>query len=569
MLRKALPIRLILLGAFLLVGLLPTTLVTGLAFYEARSALITEIKHDTQTHATATVDEIDRIMFERLHNAASWSQLEIMQDTRIGDVDKRLSKFLSDLKNSYHDIYNELYVIDNQGRVIASSNSSTIGKQRNSSRVWLSTRIQTKPIQLAPVTNNQLLISVEIKDVFEGNKLGTLVAVFNWQQITNILESAVSGRRGAALFDHQHAIVSKTNRWSDIQASEKISTTSKSSGYQGYNGFAWQVMITQHRADALAPIRRMAYIFLGLLIATIILASLIAIPIAGALSKPLRNLTLFANNFIRDPSHSAHPRSATNTKTSAKSFIEPIEITALSNAFSKMIEDLERSKENLTRAAKLAVVGEMAAAMSHEIRTPLGILRSSAQVLLREPKISAEGKEVCGFIIGETERLNKLVSALIDSARPRLPEFKSTNIAELTQQCVAMLRIQADSKQIELVCEVSGHSNVLCDSEQIKQVLLNLLLNAIQVLPERGKILLQVTHIGDQACITVADNGPGIPDEQRSEVFEPFFSKRSGGIGLGLAIVRQIVAAHHGSISVYKSTLGGAEFKMLLPLDER
>ena len=561
------PIRHLLLTAFLLVGLLPVTLVTGLAFFEARSALITEIKHDTQTHATATVDEIDRILFERLHNTASWSQLEIMQDTRIGDVDKRLSKFLSDLKNSYHNIYNELYVLDKQGLVIASSDSSAIGKPRNNNTAWLTTKIQSNTLQLAPVANNQLLISTEIKDMFDGSKLGTLVAAFNWQQISSILESAVSGRRGAALFDSNHVIISKTKSWPDVQASDNISTTSKSSGYQGFNGFTWQVIISQHRSDALAPIRRMAYIFLGLLIATIALASLIAIPIAKTLSKPLSNLTMFANNFIRDQNNTIASRNGINAKTDVKNLIEPLEITALSNAFSKMIEDLERSKENLTRAAKLAVVGEMAAAMSHEIRTPLGILRSSAQVLLREPKISAEGREVCGFIISETERLNKLVSALINSAKPRLPEFKSTNIAELAQQCVAMLRIQADQKQIELTCEASENATVLCDSEQIKQVLLNLLLNAIQVLPEGGKILLRVSTANNQAFIVVADNGHGIPDKQRSEVFEPFFSKRSGGIGLGLAIVKQIVMAHHGNISVHRSALlGGAEFRLHLPI---
>lgn len=561
------PIRHLLLTAFMLVGLLPVTLVTGLAFFEARSALITEIKHDTQTHATATVDEIDRILFERLHNTASWSQLEIMQDTRIGDVDKRLSKFLSDLKNSYHNIYNELYVLDKQGLVIASSDSSAIGKPRNNNTAWLTTKIQSNTLQLAPVANNQLLISTEIKDIFDGSKLGTLVAAFNWQQISSILESAVSGRRGAALFDSNHVIISKTKSWPDVQASDNISTTSKSSGYQGFNGFTWQVIISQHRSDALAPIRRMAYIFLGLLIATIALASLIAIPIAKTLSKPLSNLTMFANNFIRDQNNTIASRNGINAKTDVKNLIEPLEITALSNAFSKMIEDLERSKENLTRAAKLAVVGEMAAAMSHEIRTPLGILRSSAQVLLREPKISAEGREVCGFIISETERLNKLVSALINSAKPRLPEFKSTNIAELAQQCVAMLRIQADQRQIELTCEASENATVLCDSEQIKQVLLNLLLNAIQVLPEGGKILLRVSTANNQAFIVVADNGHGIPDEQRSEVFEPFFSKRSGGIGLGLAIVRQIVMAHHGNISVHRSALlGGAEFRLHLPI---
>ncbi len=557
-LHKALPIRLILLGALLLVGLLPTMLVTGLAFYEARSALKTEIEHDIQTRATATVDEIDRIMFERLHNAASWSQLDVMQDVRIGDVDKRLSKFLSELKFSYHDIYSELYVVNSQGIVVASSNASVIGVQRKAYPVWLGAKVQQNDVHLSSVVNGQLLILVEIRDAFDGQMVGTLVTVFNWSQIANILESAVSGRSAAALLAGDGSMLSATKLWSDMPITEKLSVAATSKGYQGYNGYAWRVIIAKYRSDALAPIRHMSYIFIGLLIATIALASFIALPVATAITNPLRKLTAFANNFVREPSNAAPP--------SGGGIIEPLETVALASAFSKMINDLERSKDDLTRAAKLAVAGEMAAAMSHEVRTPLGILRSSAQVLLREPNISADGREVCGFIISETERLNKLVSTLIDSARPRLPEFIKTNVADLAQQCAAMLRMQAEKKHIDLTCEAEVSATALCDPEQITQVLLNLLLNAIQVVPDGGKIMLTVSNAVDHVLVVVADNGPGIAAEQRKQVFEPFFTQRTGGIGLGLAVVRQIVLAHQGVISVHQSDWGGAEFRLQLPI---
>ena len=579
MLRKALPIRFILLGAFLLVGLLPTMLVTGLAFFEARSALKTEIQHDIQTRAAATLNEVDRIMFERLHNTASWGQLEIMQDIRIGDVDKRLSKFLGELKYSYHDIYNELYVVDNNGLVISSSEPNAIGKLRSMPEAWLNKKVQQVNVHIAHITNDQLLISVDIKDTFENKKLGTLVTVFNWKKIASMLEGAVSGRSGAALLANDNAVISKTKYWSDTQTSDNISATAKAKDDQASDNLAWHVVVSQNRAEALAPIRQMAYIFIALLIATIILASLIALPIATAITKPLRKLTAFANNFIREPNEalpSIENLSIENSSTenlskanlNAGNSIEPLEITALTHAFGKMINDLDRSKENLTRAAKLAVVGEMAAAMSHEVRTPLGILRSSAQVLLREPNMSADGKEVCGFIISETERLNKLVSTLIDSSRPRLPEFKETNITELAQRCMAMLRMQAESKHILLTYEANAKAIALCDAEQITQVLLNLILNAIQVLPTGGKIVLKVSNAIDYIEIAVGDNGPGIPAEKRSQVFEPFFTQRAGGIGLGLAVVRQIVLAHHGKISVHQSALGGAEFRLQLPIFE-
>ena len=244
----------------------------------------------------------------------------------------------------------------------------------------------------------------------------------------------------------------------------------------------------------------------------------------------------------------------------------PAEVEMMSRAFGKMIDDLERSRAELMRAAKLAVAGEMAAAMSHEVRTPLGILRSSAQVLLREPNLGDEAREVCGFIISETERLNKLVSTLIDSARPRPPELLATDIAALVEQSAAMLRSQAEKKHIQLAFDLNAPAYAYCDVEQITQVLLNLLLNAIQVLQEGGHIRIQVRQTAEHVITVIADDGPGIPPELQDRIFDPFFSQREGGIGLGLAVVRQIVLAHHGDISARTSETGGAEFRLQLPL---
>jgi len=552
--KKALPIRHILLAAFLLACLLPTVLITTLAFYEAKTTLTTEIKHDMQTRAAATADEIDRMMFERLQNVASWSQLEIMQDIRIGDVDKRLSKFLDELKSSYRNVYTELYVINNNGVVIAASDSNKLGLVTAPSTQWLSTKLPQGEIYLAVLVNDQLPLSADITDSLEGGKIGTLVAVFNWKQINPILEKNVSGRSAAALFDTKNQLLAMTPNWLEDPQSKRIKVSATASGYLGFSGFSWRIAINQHKSETLKPVRHMAYIFEWLLAATVLLAAFIAIPVASSITRPLAKLTAFANNFIRAPSAALPPAGG------------PTEIHVLSEAFGKMISDLEQSKENLMRAAKLAVVGEMAAAMSHEVRTPLGILRSSAQVLLRESKLSNEGREVCGFIISETERLSKLVSTLIDAARPRLPEFVEADIAELALQAAAMLRTQAEKKNIALTCEVDTPATAACDTEQITQVLLNLLLNAIQLLPEHGKILMQLSKTDDHVIITVADDGPGISAEQREQIFDPFFTQRAGGVGLGLAVVKQIVMAHHGQISVHTSNMGGAEFKVELPI---
>ena len=219
-------------------------------------------------------------------------------------------------------------------------------------------------------------------------------------------------------------------------------------------------------------------------------------------------------------------------------------------------------------AIKLAVVGEMAAAMSHEVRTPLGIMRSSADVLLREPNLSKDGREVLGFIISETERLNKLVSTLIDAARPRTPNFAPIDLTQLIYRVMALLQSQAQAKQISITFTETEVMTVWADQDQMTQVLMNLLMNAIQILPPQGKVILRLEKLENNMVLTVSDNGPGIRVSDQAQVFEPFFTQRAGGVGLGLAVVRQIVHSHRGEITYRNSVMGGAEFTMVLPVSE-
>jgi signal transduction histidine kinase len=231
-----------------------------------------------------------------------------------------------------------------------------------------------------------------------------------------------------------------------------------------------------------------------------------------------------------------------------------------------MVQDLERSREDLVRATKLAVVGEMAATMAHEVRTPLGILRSSAQMLLREPQLSPEGHEMAGFVISETDRLNRLVSTLLECARPQSPAFQDEDVHAIIERAVDLLEQRAARRQIRLVTELQAQpSTLVCDGEQLVQVFLNLLLNALQILPAGGEIAVRTAVDRGRFIIEVADNGPGISPEHRRRVFDPFFTTRDGGIGLGLTVVQQIVRIHGGDVTVSDSAQGGACFRCVLP----
>lgn len=559
---KPLSVKQVLLIGYLLTALLPMLLLILLAFYEARTVLRNEIKHDMQTRASAAMSEVDRMMLERLQNVASWSRLDVITDeARIGDIDKRLSHFLMDLKHSYRGLYQQLYVMNTENIIIASSNASQIGQLAPQILPWHQLTIARQPIVVGKIQQGMLPIFSEIVDA-EQQKIGTLCAVFNWDEIEQVLRNTQSQGSAAALLDEQENVLAQTEEWQKVKAAHDVSMTSNRSGISGQPIFNWQVEISQYRSVVMAPVARMGYMFLLLLAATIVLATLLAAPLSRFITQPLAKLTTYANRFMRTAMHGAMPAPD-----------GPIEVREMTQAFDKMMSDLNTSKENLTRAAKLAVAGEMAAAMSHEIRTPLGILRSSAQVLAREKNLSAEGLEVASFISTETERLNKLVSTLVDSARPRQPEFALQDLSTLLENALAMLRMQASKKEISLTFTVhpldttSKAVCVECDGEQITQVILNLLLNAIQVLENGSQVVVTLSEQAENVVLSVADNGKGVDDALKEQIFDPFFTQRKGGIGLGLAVSKQIVMAHFGTLTVEKNqaAISGADFKVMLP----
>lgn len=545
---KRLSIPQLLLLAFIVVGLLPAMLVSALSFYQARTILKKEISRDMQTLSQTVANDVSRMMFERVQNVASWSQLAIMQELQIDDVDKRLSTFLQELHTSYGNVYHSIYVLNNQNKVIASSNMRQLNKVYVTPPDWFVAET-SQHIVFHPIKNNVLAISQSISAANPDEKIGQLVVEFNWQQVQDALTYAVSKPSAAALFDEDGSVIAATSNWDSVTGHEMraISQLSRQSVTP-----KWQIHVEKLHSVAMAPLNRLGYIFLALLASILISAAFFVRPIAQAITQPLSNLSAFVRSFKQN-------QLADTPK------LGPPEVQELGQAFESLMQDLNKSQANLTRAAKLAVVGEMAAAMSHEVRTPLGILRSSADLLLREPMLSKEGYEVLGFVISETERLNKLVSSLIDAARPKPPNFELANITQIIQRCIAMLQSSANLKSITVNFDDASPLMLDIDTDQMTQVMMNLLQNAIQILPNNGMVNIYLQQATDSLLIIVEDNGEGIAEENQLQIFEPFFTQRAGGVGLGLAVVRQIIEAHRGKIAYTTSPLGGAQFSIALP----
>lgn len=572
-----------LLVAFLGLGLGASILLTALAFVKARSTLRAEIDRTVLTGADALGAEIDRMIFERLQNAAIWSRLDIMQDIQIRDIDKRLSRFLADLKRGYGDVYVDLSCTDQTRQIVASSDPALIGTTPAAATPWLRMTFSDAPltVSLDRTQKIDVLIEVPVPSATAGGALGVLRLRLDWMDIENLLDRTVgeSGRMVILLDGEGRAIgASKSLRnrppatldavapWrfpasrvaqrngAPLVDGDVIVGSARLAAVAQSPDLGWTVLVVQPVAQALAPVQRMALMFLLLLSAIALLTVAVALWVSHAIARPIVALTGLAREYV-------HTRVLQAPASGGVG-----EVAELSNAFVRMVRDIDLSQKKLIRASKLAVVGEMSSVIAHEVRTPLGIIRSSAQVLGREPGIGAEGRELAGFIESETERLNRLVSAMLDSARPRTPIYSMLDIHELLKRAAALLGRQLADRGISVSFDLRAtNPNVECDEEQMTQVILNIMMNALQVLDRGGRIELRTRDSGNALAIDVADNGPGIAPHERAQVFDAFFFKREGGVGLGLAIVQQIVQAHGGSIEVAESEQAGALFQIRIP----
>jgi len=216
----------------------------------------------------------------------------------------------------------------------------------------------------------------------------------------------------------------------------------------------------------------------------------------------------------------------------------------------------ERAREQreleaqLNHAERLAALGEMVAGVSHEIRNPLGIIRSTAELLGSMPGAEASTNRLTQLIIEESGRLNNIVTEFLDFARPMTPNFQDCDLHQILERTFLFLGPELHKTGISLQSNLDQQPLKLrADPEHIYRSLLNIFLNAIQAMPNGGKIQVDVTEEkDDHYLIEIADTGVGIGEKELNKIFNPFFSTRERGTGLGLSIVRNIIEGHRGKI---------------------
>ena len=233
---------------------------------------------------------------------------------------------------------------------------------------------------------------------------------------------------------------------------------------------------------------------------------------------------------------------------------------------SQTYAQLQSSIEQLRRADRLSALGELSAGLAHEIRNPLGAVEGAVQILQR-PQLPPETRsEFAEMAAKEVDRLKSLLTTFLDFARPQPLRRNDTEPALLLQSVARLASETAKMAGVEIRVDAEQTPSLSIDGEQIKQVLLNLVINAVQAMPNGGRIELRARQNDKSVLLEVFDQGSGIAPENIERIFDPFFTTRASGTGLGLSIAHQIVHGHGGDISVRNNADGGATFTIVLPL---
>lgn len=230
-------------------------------------------------------------------------------------------------------------------------------------------------------------------------------------------------------------------------------------------------------------------------------------------------------------------------------------------------EKRERFKR-MSRADKLATIGELAAGAAHEIRNPLTAIQSSLQYLSTKIHAEKENKLITNAL-QETGRINEILSALLSFSRPSEIKKEENNIIEILEESLDLISIQSNKYKIKITRDYPKTPLLLnSDKAQLKQLFLNILLNSAQAMNSGGELKIEV-HPKDnhKILITVTDTGEGIPEDKLDNIFDPFFTTKSGGTGLGLSICYGIIESHKGEIEVKSKVGQGTTISITLPLD--
>ncbi len=234
------------------------------------------------------------------------------------------------------------------------------------------------------------------------------------------------------------------------------------------------------------------------------------------------------------------------------------------------VTEIKDLNEEVARHKRLAALGKLSAGIAHEIRNPLSSIRGLAQFVYNSFSRTDERKEDLNTIIQEVDRLNKLVVQVLDFAKLKKPNLTRFSLNDLIRKIAELFKLEIKDKQIKFNLELSPDiSQIQADEDQVRQILMNVIINAIQAISKEGEIKIKTEKTlskGESAIkLIIEDSGVGIPEKDFTQIFDPFFSTKEKGSGLGLSIAYKLIESHQGEIKVESKEGEGTKFVIFLP----
>jgi signal transduction histidine kinase len=577
--------KLLLLSTLLIV--VPGALLTAIAYVGARDALVQRGGRQLAQVAHDVLDEVQEDIANAQTTLNGWASQDVLRDLVVRDLDKRISRFLQSLVSGGTP-FSALRCIDRADVVVAASDPALLGTT-DSHVAHGDHASRSGPLPVDAPGPHTIELAVPIPDPERPDeRLGVLVGDYDWPQALArtgrirrsiephspavdvfVLDAAgnvlgESWRRGTspARIAHLRSALAAFahdlphGRRSGWDADRRVDALIGWGRARATADPAWTVFVLQPLPEALAPVTRMRR-RLGTALALVLIGGLLlAAMLSARMSRPLVALTRATEALAR-----------TGERPAPVAVESRDEIGTLATTFNAMAARLRDAQDELLTSAKLVLAGELASGIAHEVRTPLGIMRTSAQMLSRSlPADREDERELATMIVGEVDRLERVVAGLVELSRPRPVEPETTPLAPLLERALGFVAGQARQRGVTLRRAIESTS-AHCDPDQAYQVALNLLVNALQMVSVGGHVTVRTLRPGDgHTGFVVEDDGPGVPPALRERIFTPFFSRREGGTGLGLALVQRMVQMNRGRVSVGDAPGGGAAFRVELPV---
>ena len=542
----------------ILLASVTAALIGTLSYTRARRALESEARSRLSLLARDVAEHLHRELEDRAADITNWAHLEVMRAVLYHDVDKELARFLQHAVGS-RQIYRAIACVGLDGEAIATS-----GEIGSLSRSGPPSGTHISIVPSAPGSRERLLqLEAPVGNPEQpAATIATLIVLLSPQRLLDTIEASAPLPRERPLVSVRSTngevilATGDARGAADARSTSVLDGTAAVGPLANAQGPSLEILVTEPARIALAGVIALRATLLQVGILVLIASSALGVVVAWRISLPIGRLT-----------ETVRKITARGQLDGGMEFPRATgEVGVLAAAFRTMMESLEAAQAEALVQSRRAFLGEIAANVAHEVRTPLAVLKTSAQLLARQELPAAEQRSLAGNVAAEVDRLNGVVTSLVDLARPRRVRYQSESLAAILERAAAFFGPQAAKLDVEIEREPADASlRVHGSADQIHQVLLNVIHNALQAMAGPGILGIRCYRDDGWGVVEVEDTGPGFSPESLAKAFSPFCSTKPDGSGLGLAISKRIIEEHGGTIGVENSAKGGACVRIRLP----